>query len=222
MEPESGRGREDRRLKATWRRTPWNPPGPRFPRAQAGARGSRRARLQRHRRRGRPGGRSVRVQRREHRRVPERPPHPGRGGRDLSAKSAGPSSRTSVARCSSSPPTRRPAGTTASRRRATRSATCSSVRAGPRLVRGEPSSRRPKTHGIESRHAPQPINVFANFRVYSRTAGDSTLDRCVSKPGDAATFRALMDCVVVLSACPQDIVGFQPGGPTDMAVELSD
>ena len=33
-------------------------------------------------------------------------------------------------------------------------------------------------------------------------------------------FRMLLDGVVVLSACPQDIVGFQPGGPTDMAVEL--
>jgi hypothetical protein len=29
-----------------------------------------------------------------------------------------------------------------------------------------------------------------------------------------------MDGVVIVSACPQDIVGFQPGGPTDMAVEL--
>ena len=43
----------------------------------------------------------------------------------------------------------------------------------------------------------------------------------MSKAGDAATFRALMECIVVLSACPQDIVGFQPGGPTDMAVEVS-
>ena len=42
----------------------------------------------------------------------------------------------------------------------------------------------------------------------------------MSRPGDAATFELLMDAVVVLSACPQDIVGFQPGGPTDMAVEV--
>jgi hypothetical protein len=29
-----------------------------------------------------------------------------------------------------------------------------------------------------------------------------------------------MDGVMIVSACPHDIVGFQPGGPTDMAVEL--
>jgi uncharacterized protein YcgI (DUF1989 family) len=73
-------------------------------------------------------------------------------------------------------------------------------------------------HGFEMAHAPQPINVFANFRV-TPDAG-LVLDECVSGAGDAATFRMLMDGIVVLSACPQDIVGFQPGGPTDMAVEL--
>jgi uncharacterized protein YcgI (DUF1989 family) len=73
-------------------------------------------------------------------------------------------------------------------------------------------------HGIALDHAPQPVNVFANFRVYPD--GRLELEPCVSQPGDAATFELLMDAVVVLSACPQDIVGFQPGGPTDMAVEV--
>jgi uncharacterized protein len=73
-------------------------------------------------------------------------------------------------------------------------------------------------HGFEVVHAPQPINVFANFRV--TPDGGFVLDECVSRPGDAATFRMLLDGVLVLSACPQDIVGFQPGGPTDMAVDL--
>jgi uncharacterized protein len=77
-----------------------------------------------------------------------------------------------------------------------------------------------RRQGFEVRHAPQPINVFANFRVSPE--GSLELNECVSKPGDAATFKALMDCIVVLSACPQDIVLFQPGGPTDMAVEVSD
>jgi uncharacterized protein YcgI (DUF1989 family) len=72
--------------------------------------------------------------------------------------------------------------------------------------------------GIALDHAPQPVNVFANFRVYPD--GRLELEPCVSRPGDAATFELLMDVVVVLSACPQDIVGFQPGGPTDMAVEV--
>jgi uncharacterized protein YcgI (DUF1989 family) len=60
--------------------------------------------------------------------------------------------------------------------------------------------------------------VFANFRVDGE--GKLTLHECVSEPGHAATFRLLMDGIVVVSACPQDIVEFQPGGPTDMAVEL--
>lgn len=77
-------------------------------------------------------------------------------------------------------------------------------------------------HGIEVAHAQQPINVFANFRVYSEDGGRFDLEECVTKPGDAATFKVLMDSIVVLSACPQDIVGFQPGGPTDMAVEVLD
>ena len=73
-------------------------------------------------------------------------------------------------------------------------------------------------HGFEMTHAPQPFNVFANFRAYPD--GRFELEECVTKPGDAATFKVLMDSIVVLSACPQDIVGFQPGGPTDMAVEV--
>ncbi len=77
-----------------------------------------------------------------------------------------------------------------------------------------------RKHGFEVRHAPQPINVFANFRV--RPDGAFVLEECVSEAGDAATFKVLMDSIVVLSACPQDIVGFQPGGPTDMAVEVLD
>jgi uncharacterized protein YcgI (DUF1989 family) len=75
-------------------------------------------------------------------------------------------------------------------------------------------------HGFEVAHAPQPVNVFANFRAYPD--GRFELEECVTEPGDAATFKLLDDGIVVLSACPQDIVGFQPGGPTDMAVEVLD
>jgi uncharacterized protein YcgI (DUF1989 family) len=73
-------------------------------------------------------------------------------------------------------------------------------------------------HGFTVAHAPQPVNVFANFRV--EPDGRLALNECVTAPGDAAMFRLLMDGVVVVSACPQDIIGFQPGGPTDMAVEV--
>jgi uncharacterized protein YcgI (DUF1989 family) len=66
--------------------------------------------------------------------------------------------------------------------------------------------------------APQPINVFANFRVHE--GGRLELEECLSAAGDSATFELLEDAVVVLSACPQDIIAFQPGGPSDMAVEV--
>jgi uncharacterized protein len=75
-------------------------------------------------------------------------------------------------------------------------------------------------HNIRVARAPQPFNVFANFHV--DTDGRFELDKCLTEPGDSATFTLLMDAVVVISACPQDIVGFQPGGPTSMAVEILD
>jgi uncharacterized protein YcgI (DUF1989 family) len=73
-------------------------------------------------------------------------------------------------------------------------------------------------HGFAVRHAPQPINVFANFPALAD--GTFAVEDCLTSAGDTATFRVLMDCFVVISACPQDIVEFQPGGPTDLAVEV--
>lgn len=35
----------------------------------------------------------------------------------------------------------------------------------------------------------------------------------VSKPGDSLVFRALVDCIMVMSACPQDIVRINAGHP---------
>jgi uncharacterized protein YcgI (DUF1989 family) len=35
----------------------------------------------------------------------------------------------------------------------------------------------------------------------------------VSKPGDSLVFRALVDCIMVMSACPQDIVCINAGRP---------
>lgn len=61
-----------------------------------------------------------------------------------------------------------------------------------------------RTQGIPITFAPQPIKVFASFRVYD--GGRLELEECVTKPGDAATFELLMAAIVVLSACPQDIV----------------
>jgi hypothetical protein len=75
-----------------------------------------------------------------------------------------------------------------------------------------------RRRGLPVTYAPQPINVFANFRVHDGERLE--LGEVLSGPGDTATFELLMDGIVVLSACPQDIIAFQPGGPTDMAVEV--
>ena len=59
------------------------------------------------------------------------------------------------------------------------------------------------TLGMEIASTPAPLNLFMNVSV----GRDGTIHRAppVSRPGDAVTFRAEMDLVLVLSACPQDV-----------------
>ncbi|HET6259542.1 MAG TPA: urea carboxylase-associated family protein [Pseudonocardia sp.] len=65
---------------------------------------------------------------------------------------------------------------------------------------------------------PQPINVFMRIPV----DGDGRLRwlSAPTAPGDAITFEAVLDCVVVVSACPQDIVGINAGGLSPLAIEI--
>jgi uncharacterized protein YcgI (DUF1989 family) len=44
----------------------------------------------------------------------------------------------------------------------------------------------------------------------------------VSKPGDTLVFRALTDCIMVMSACPQDIVRINSGKPVSAQYALID
>lgn len=71
---------------------------------------------------------------------------------------------------------------------------------------------------LTTRVVPQPVNVFMNIPV----AGDGTLRwlAAPSRPGDAVTFEAVMDCVVVVSACPMDLNPINGGRPTSLAAEL--
>lgn len=75
-------------------------------------------------------------------------------------------------------------------------------------------------HGIPVTDAPQPINVFMNTPVVGGT--DIAWHSARSRPGDSITFRAELDCVVIVSACPQDLVGINGAGPTPLAVEVLD
>jgi uncharacterized protein YcgI (DUF1989 family) len=65
---------------------------------------------------------------------------------------------------------------------------------------------------------PQPINLFMNIPVHA--GGTLEQGSALSAPGDAVTLRCELDCLLVLSACPQDIVRTNAGEPTPLAVEL--
>lgn len=65
---------------------------------------------------------------------------------------------------------------------------------------------------------PQPINIFMRIPV----AADGQLSwlAATSAAGAAVTFEAALDCVVVVSACPQDLVGINGSGLSPLAVEV--
>ncbi len=64
---------------------------------------------------------------------------------------------------------------------------------------------------------PQPINVF--MRVPIGAGGRFSWLTASSRPGDAVTLRAEQDCVVVVSACPQDLVPISDAGLSPLAIE---
>jgi uncharacterized protein len=71
--------------------------------------------------------------------------------------------------------------------------------------------------GIE---IPQPINLFMNIPVGED--GELGWEPAPTGPGDFVTLRAEMDCLVVVSACPQDMVAINDKGPSPLAIELLD
>ena len=58
--------------------------------------------------------------------------------------------------------------------------------------------------GLTPPETPSPWNLFMNIPV--APDGSVGFEPPVSRPGDHLTLRAELDCVVVFSACPQDIV----------------
>jgi uncharacterized protein len=72
--------------------------------------------------------------------------------------------------------------------------------------------------GYEHVEVPQPINLFMNIPVEA----DGSLDwkPAPTVAGDAVTMRAELDCYVVVSACPQDIVPINGLDPTPIEIEL--
>jgi uncharacterized protein YcgI (DUF1989 family) len=74
--------------------------------------------------------------------------------------------------------------------------------------------------GFDRIEVPQPINLFMNIPVGH--GGALGWEPAPTRPGDFVTLRSEMDCLVVVSACPQDIVPINDKDPTPVAIELLD
>jgi len=74
--------------------------------------------------------------------------------------------------------------------------------------------------GHERVAVPQPINLFMDARV--QPDGSLALGPAPTRPGDHVVLRAELDCVVVASACPQDLNEINHGTPTSVAIEFVD
>lgn len=72
--------------------------------------------------------------------------------------------------------------------------------------------------GIDVAVIPQPVNVFMDIPV--TTEGELVWNPAPTAPGDSVAFRAERDCLVVVSACPQDLVGINGGRPKPLAIEI--
>ena len=72
--------------------------------------------------------------------------------------------------------------------------------------------------GLTPPEVPSPLNLWMNIPI----KGDGTIgwEEPVSKPGDYVVFKAEMDCIVAMSACPQDIVCINAGAPTEAHYEV--
>jgi len=73
-------------------------------------------------------------------------------------------------------------------------------------------------HGFALPVVPQPLNVFMDVRP--EVDGTLASHTASSRPGDYIAFQAHMDCLVVLSSCPMDIVPISAGGITPLELQV--
>jgi uncharacterized protein YcgI (DUF1989 family) len=71
-----------------------------------------------------------------------------------------------------------------------------------------------RAHEVVPVAVPQPLNVFMDVRA--EPDGTLVSHPASSRAGDFVAFRAELDCLVVLSACPMDIVAISAGGITPL------
>lgn len=72
--------------------------------------------------------------------------------------------------------------------------------------------------GVEITTVPQPVNVFMD--ITPNAEGDLEWRSSPAAPGATVTFRAELDCVVIVSACPQDLVGINGHDTGPMTIEV--
>lgn len=74
--------------------------------------------------------------------------------------------------------------------------------------------------GLKAPECPSPLNLWMIIPI--STAGEVQWGEPELKQGDYIVLRAAMDCIVVMSCCPQDMVAIHGGGakPTDVEYEV--
>ncbi|KAJ9602781.1 hypothetical protein H2200_012561 [Cladophialophora chaetospira] len=93
------------------------------------------------------------------------------------------------------------------------------------LQRDTPGYILPAPFNTPESTVPDPFNLFMNIPVKPRpqalhesntTAGGTiSFQPTVSGPGGKVVFEVLVDCIVGMSCCPQDLVPINHGGPTE-------
>ncbi|RVU34229.1 urea carboxylase-associated family protein [Hwanghaeella grinnelliae] len=77
-----------------------------------------------------------------------------------------------------------------------------------------------KELGLVAPETPAPLNMWMNIPVAD--GGATSWEAPVSKAGDHVLLRAQMDCIVAMSACPQDIIPVNAGNPVEAHFEVLD
>jgi uncharacterized protein YcgI (DUF1989 family) len=72
--------------------------------------------------------------------------------------------------------------------------------------------------GYSEVEIPQPVNLFECNPIGSD--GSLGIEPAPSKAGDSITLRAELDCIICVTACPQDLTPLCGGEPTAIALEL--
>jgi uncharacterized protein YcgI (DUF1989 family) len=74
--------------------------------------------------------------------------------------------------------------------------------------------------GLVVPFTPASINLFMN--IPWRDDGGLSFEPALSKPGDHVLLRAELDCVAVMSCCPQDILAINSKNPVEAHFEVVD